>query len=163
MESEPELDLIASIAAEKGARPAVAIRVNPDVAAGGHAKIATGKSDDKFGVSISEAERLYAKAAADPALEPIGLACHIGSQITALDPMEQAFGKMRALVERLRGQGLRGVRRLDLGGGPGRALFRRRRSLWARPAGGNRPLASPADLRGPGRPRAGRPGPAVRL
>jgi diaminopimelate decarboxylase len=142
VESEPELDLLARIAAEKGARPALAIRVNPDVAAGGHAKIATGKSDNKFGVSISEAERLYAKAVANPALQPIGLACHIGSQITALEPMEQAFGKMRALVERLRGQGF-AVRRLDLGGGLGVPYFDDDEAFGA-PAGGNQPPASPA-------------------
>ena len=116
VESEPELDLLAKIAAAKGARPAIAIRVNPDVSAGGHAKIATGKSDNKFGVSLAEAERLYAKASNCASLRPVGGACHIGSQITDLAPLEAAFVKMRGLVERLRGQGL-SVERLDLGGG----------------------------------------------
>jgi diaminopimelate decarboxylase len=118
IESEPELDLLARIAADKGARVPIAIRVNPDVSAGGHAKIATGKADNKFGVSMAEAERLYARASNTPGVRPIGVACHIGSQITDLTPLEAAFGKMRSLVERLRGEGL-SVERLDLGGGLG--------------------------------------------
>lgn len=118
VEAEPELDRLAIIAAAKGVRPAIAFRVNPDVGAGGHAKISTGKAESKFGVSFSEARRLYAKAAANPALRPIGVACHIGSQITDLAPMEAAFAKMRALVEQLRADGLQ-VDRLDLGGGLG--------------------------------------------
>jgi len=122
VESEPELDLLSAIAAEKGARQAIAIRINPDVAAGGHAKIATGQADAKFGVSMSEAERLYAKASNMPGVRPVGVACHIGSQITDLAPMRAAFGKMRALVERLRAEGL-SVERLDLGGGLGAPYF----------------------------------------
>jgi diaminopimelate decarboxylase len=122
VESEPELDLLSKIAAEKGARQAIAIRINPDVAAGGHAKIATGQADAKFGVSMSEAERLYAKASNMPGVRPVGVACHIGSQITDLAPMKAAFAKMRALVERLRAEGLT-VERLDLGGGLGAPYF----------------------------------------
>jgi diaminopimelate decarboxylase len=122
VESEPELDLLAGLAERLGARPNITIRVNPDIAAGGHDKIATGKSDNKFGVSFSEAERLYAKASAAPALNPIGVACHIGSQITDLSPMREAFAKMRGLVLTLRGQGLE-VDRLDLGGGLGAPYF----------------------------------------
>jgi diaminopimelate decarboxylase len=122
IESEPELDLLAQIAAAKGARPAIAIRVNPDVSAGGHAKISTGKSENKFGVSFAEAERLYAKASQNPALRPLGIACHIGSQITDLTPMREAFSKMRGLVEHLRRQG-HSVERLDLGGGLGVPYF----------------------------------------
>ena len=122
VESAPELALLSRIAADMGARPAVAIRVNPDVGAGGHAKISTGTSESKFGVSLAEAEELYAAAAADPALDPVGVACHIGSQITDLAPLENAFGLMRALVERLRGGG-HSVRRLDLGGGLGAPYF----------------------------------------
>ena len=121
-ESEPELDALAEVAELLDARPQITIRVNPDVSAGGHAKIATGKSDNKFGVSFSEAERLYAKALASPHLRPIGVACHIGSQISDLKPMAQAFAKMRGLVERLRARGLP-VQRLDLGGGLGAPYF----------------------------------------
>lgn len=122
VESEPELDLLAAIAGERGARPALAIRVNPDVGGGGHAKITTGAAHNKFGVSAAEATRLYAKAAADPRLRPLGLACHIGSQITDLTPLETAFRRMRALVEDLRASGL-AVERLDLGGGLGVPYF----------------------------------------
>jgi len=122
VESEPELDLLAKVASDKGVRQTIAIRINPDVAAGGHAKIATGQADAKFGVSISEAERLYAKASNSPGVRPIGVACHIGSQITDLAPLEAAFVKMRGLVERLRGEGLN-VERLDLGGGLGAPYF----------------------------------------
>ena len=105
-----------------GTRVEVAIRVNPDVEAGGHAKISTGKAENKFGVSFSEAERLYAKAMNLAGVRPVGVACHIGSQITDLAPMEAAFAKMRGLVERLRGEGLE-VQRLDLGGGLGVPYF----------------------------------------
>jgi diaminopimelate decarboxylase len=122
VESEPELDLLSTIAAEKGVRQAIAIRVNPDVAAGGHAKISTGQADSKFGVSMSEAERLYAKASNLAGVRPVGVACHIGSQITDLAPMAAAFGKMRDLVGRLRAEGLN-VERLDLGGGLGAPYF----------------------------------------
>ncbi len=122
VESEPELQKLAAVAAAKGVRATIAIRVNPDVGAGGHAKISTGKADNKFGVSFSEAERLYANAANNAALNPVGVACHIGSQITDLAPMEEAFLKMRGLVQRLRAEGL-SVERLDLGGGLGVPYF----------------------------------------
>ena len=122
LESEPELRLVNAVAGRMGRRAAVAIRVNPDVEAGGHAKISTGKADSKFGVSMAEAERLYADAARLAAVRPVGVACHIGSQITDLAPLEAAFVKMRALVERLRDQG-HAVERLDLGGGLGAPYF----------------------------------------
>ncbi|MGA0599922.1 diaminopimelate decarboxylase [Caulobacter sp. KR2-114] len=122
VESEPEIALLSQIARQKGVRAVMAIRVNPDVGAGGHAKIATGKAENKFGVSIGEAERLYAQASNNAGLKPVGVACHIGSQITDLAPMEAAFGLMRRLVERLRGEGL-SVERLDLGGGLGVPYF----------------------------------------
>ncbi|HEX4182705.1 MAG TPA: diaminopimelate decarboxylase [Caulobacteraceae bacterium] len=122
IESEPELDFLIKVAAEKSARPDIAIRVNPDVSAGGHAKISTGKADNKFGVSLAEAQRLYAKAANCASVRPVAVACHIGSQITDLAPLEAAFVKMRGLVENLRAEGL-GVERLDLGGGLGVPYF----------------------------------------
>jgi diaminopimelate decarboxylase len=122
VESEPELHLVNRVAQSLGVRAVVAIRVNPDVEAGGHAKISTGKAENKFGVSLSEAERLYANASNLAGVRPVGVACHIGSQIIDLAPMEAAFGKMRGLVERLRAEGL-SVERLDLGGGLGVPYF----------------------------------------
>ncbi|MFM8939557.1 MAG: diaminopimelate decarboxylase, partial [Phenylobacterium sp.] len=122
VESEPELRLIARVALSLGRPARLAVRVNPDVAAGGHAKITPGGAGNKFGVSFSEAERLYAEAAADPWLQPVGLTCHIGSQISSLAPLEAAFRRMRELVERLRARGLP-VLTLDLGGGLGVPYF----------------------------------------
>jgi diaminopimelate decarboxylase len=122
LESEPELKLVNAVAQRLGVRAEVAIRVNPDVEAGGHAKISTGKAENKFGVSLAEAERLYANAANLPGVRPVGVACHIGSQITDLAPLEAAFHKMRALAERLRAEGLP-LERLDLGGGLGVPYF----------------------------------------
>jgi diaminopimelate decarboxylase len=122
VESEPELEMVSAVAHGLGKRAAVAVRVNPDVEAGGHAKISTGKAENKFGVSLAEAERLYAKAANLPGVRPVGVACHIGSQIIDLAPLEAAFGKMRELVERLRAEG-HAVERVDLGGGLGVPYF----------------------------------------
>jgi diaminopimelate decarboxylase len=122
VESEPELKTIARIAEALKIRATVAIRVNPDVEAGGHAKISTGKADSKFGVSFGEAARLYANASNHAWLDPVGIAYHIGSQIVDLGPMEAACVKMRGLVETLRAEGL-SVRRLDLGGGLGVPYF----------------------------------------
>jgi diaminopimelate decarboxylase len=122
VESEPELRLVNRVAQLWGKRATSAIRLTPDGAAGGHAKIATGKADNKFGVSFSEAERLYANAANMAGVRPVGVACHIGSQITDLAPMRAAFTKMRGLVERIRSEGL-SVERLDLGGGLGVPYF----------------------------------------
>jgi len=122
VESEPEMIAIAQVAQGLGKRATIAFRVNPDVAAGGHAKIATGKSENKFGVSFAEAERLYAQASNNAWLNPVGVACHIGSQITDLAPMAEAFAKMAGLVGRLKAEGL-SVERLDLGGGLGVPYF----------------------------------------
>ena len=122
VESEPEMHLTSQVAQSLGTRAVIAFRVNPDVSAGGHAKISTGKADNKFGVSLSEAERLYAQAANNAGLKPVGVTCHIGSQITDLAPLAEAFAKMRGLVLALRREGL-GVERLDLGGGLGVPYF----------------------------------------
>ena len=122
IESEPELIALSDLARRLGVKPTVAIRVNPAVGAGGHAKISTGGAQNKFGVSVDEVARLYAHAAAQGAVNVVGLACHIGSQITELSPLEAAFGVMRDLTGRLRGEGL-AVERLDLGGGLGVPYF----------------------------------------
>ncbi|MFN4040650.1 MAG: diaminopimelate decarboxylase [Brevundimonas sp.] len=122
LESGAELDRLIAVAASLQARPEVAVRVNPDVGAGGHAKITTGGKGDKFGVPVQEAMDLYARASASPHVRPVGLACHIGSQITTLEPLRAAFQVLRDMTERLRGQGLE-VTRLDLGGGLGVPYF----------------------------------------
>ena len=116
--SEGELDLLNRIAVERGKRQAAVFRINPDVGAGGHAKITTGSSDNKFGISFEEAGRLYARAANLPGIRIAGVATHIGSQITDVAAFEPAFRRLRALVETLRGEG-HGVERLDFGGGLG--------------------------------------------
>ena len=118
VESGAELDRLIEVAASKGKAPAIAIRVNPKIGAGGHAKITTGGATDKFGVPVEEAIDLYARASASPHLTPVGLACHIGSQITTLEPMEAAFRTLRDVVLTLRANG-HSVGRLDLGGGLG--------------------------------------------
>ncbi|MDD3837486.1 MAG: diaminopimelate decarboxylase [Phenylobacterium sp.] len=122
IESEPELELVEKVARDKGVRADVALRVNPDVKAGAHDKISTGKADSKFGVALQDVGRLYARAANSAGLNPVGLACHIGSQISDLASMEEAARKMRGLVEGLRAEGL-SVERLDLGGGLGVPYF----------------------------------------
>jgi diaminopimelate decarboxylase len=118
VESGAELDRLTAVAASTGSAPAIAIRVNPKIGAGGHAKITTGGATDKFGVPVEEAIDLYARASASPHLTPVGLACHIGSQITTLEPMEAAFRTLRDVVLTLRANG-HAVSRLDLGGGLG--------------------------------------------
>ncbi|HST92776.1 MAG TPA: diaminopimelate decarboxylase [Brevundimonas sp.] len=118
VESAVELDRLIDVAASKGATPAVAIRVNPAIGAGGHARITTGGATDKFGVPMDQALALYARASASPHVEPVGLACHIGSQITTLAPLEAAFRALREMTLTLRAQGFN-VTRLDLGGGLG--------------------------------------------
>jgi diaminopimelate decarboxylase len=122
VESIAELETLSRIAWALKKRPALAIRVNPDIGAGGHAKISTGQSDAKFGVSSEQALALYARAAADKHLDPKGLAVHIGSQIKDLAPIETAFRTIRGMVETLRAGGL-SVERLDLGGGLGVPYF----------------------------------------
>jgi diaminopimelate decarboxylase len=118
IESEGELEALNAIASQRGRRQAAVFRVNPDVGAGGHAKITTGSLDNKFGVSFTEAERLYARAANMPGIAIKGLAVHIGSLINDLEDLESAFRRMRAVTEHIRATGLP-VERLDLGGGLG--------------------------------------------
>lgn len=118
VESAIELERLVAVAAAKGAAPEIAIRVNPKIGAGGHARITTGGATDKFGVPAEEAPALYARAAASPHVTPVGLACHIGSQITTLEPLEGAFRALREMTLALRAEGL-AVSRLDLGGGLG--------------------------------------------
>jgi diaminopimelate decarboxylase len=118
VESAVELDRLIAVASSKDARPEIAIRVNPAVGAGGHARITTGGATDKFGVPADEAHALYARASLSPHVTPVGLACHIGSQITTLEPLESAFRALRTMTLELRAAGL-SVTRLDLGGGLG--------------------------------------------
>ncbi|UAB89267.1 diaminopimelate decarboxylase [Ruegeria sp. SCSIO 43209] len=118
VESEPEMQVINAVALELGKVAPITVRVNPDVDAKTHAKIATGKSENKFGIPISRATEVYALAASLPGLEVIGIDVHIGSQLTELEPFELAYMKVAELTERLRAEG-HNIRRLDLGGGLG--------------------------------------------
>lgn len=118
LESEEEGVELAEIAAELGLVAACALRVNPDVDARTHAKISTGKAENKFGVSYDSAAGIYARLSALPGLDMRGLAVHIGSQISDLEPSRQAFIKMGALMEDIRAAGHK-VTHMDLGGGLG--------------------------------------------
>ncbi|MCH2165834.1 MAG: diaminopimelate decarboxylase [Marinovum sp.] len=118
VESEPEMEAISEVASSLGMEAPVTIRVNPDVDARTHAKIATGKSENKFGIPISRAREVYAMAAALPGIRVIGIDVHIGSQLTDLAPFEAAYKKVADLTEMLRSEG-HDIQRLDLGGGLG--------------------------------------------
>lgn len=118
VESEPEMEVINAVALELGVVAPITVRVNPDVDAKTHAKIATGKSENKFGIPIARAREVYARAAALPGLEVIGIDVHIGSQLTELEPFRLAYQKVAELTETLRAEG-HDIRRLDLGGGLG--------------------------------------------
>jgi diaminopimelate decarboxylase len=118
VESEPEMVMLSAVATELGVKAPITIRVNPDVDAKTHAKIATGKSENKFGIPISRAREVYAQAAALPGIDVIGIDVHIGSQLTQLEPFELAYQKVAELTETLRADG-HNIRRLDLGGGLG--------------------------------------------
>jgi len=118
LESEPEMRVLSEVAVSRGRRAPVTIRVNPDVDAKTHAKIATGKSENKFGIPIARAREVYAEAAALPGLEVVGIDVHIGSQLTELAPFEAAYIKVAELTGVLRAEG-HDIRRLDLGGGLG--------------------------------------------
>lgn len=118
VESEPELEALNEVAMSLGVQAPIAIRVNPDVDAKTHAKIATGKSENKFGIPIARARDVYAQAARMAGIDVVGIDVHIGSQLTELEPFELAFSKVAELTETLRGDGIN-IRRLDLGGGLG--------------------------------------------
>jgi diaminopimelate decarboxylase len=118
VESEPELAALSEVATSMGVAAPVTVRVNPDVDARTHAKIATGKAENKFGVPIGRAREVYAEAARLPGIEVVGIDVHIGSQLTELAPYEAAFAKVAELTEALRADG-HDIRRLDLGGGLG--------------------------------------------
>lgn len=118
VESEPEMAVLNAVALEMGKVAPITIRVNPDVDAKTHAKIATGKSENKFGIPISRAREVYALAGSLKGLDVIGIDVHIGSQLTDLAPFELAYQKVAELTEALRADG-HNIRRLDLGGGLG--------------------------------------------
>ena len=118
LESEAELDRVDQVARRVGVRAPVAFRVNPDVDARTHPYISTGLKDNKFGVAYEAAERLYADAARRPAIEIVGIGCHIGSQMTSAAPFVDAAGRILALVQRLEARKIR-LRHIDLGGGFG--------------------------------------------
>ncbi|NCW53995.1 MAG: diaminopimelate decarboxylase [Rhodobacteraceae bacterium] len=118
VESEPEMVLLDKVARAHGKKIPITIRVNPDVDAKTHAKIATGKSENKFGIPITKARDVYAMAAKLEGLEIVGIDVHIGSQLTDLEPFGLAYRKVAELTETLRADG-HDIRRLDLGGGLG--------------------------------------------
>src|SRR5947207_1270668 len=118
IESEPELELLSTIAASKGRTACVSVRVNPDVDARTHAKIATGRSENKFGIPISRARAVYAQAGRLNGVRVAGVDMHIGSQITDLQPFDDAFVLLSDFVRTLRADGHR-IAHVDLGGGLG--------------------------------------------
>ena len=118
VESEAEMRVLNEVALSLGKIAPITVRVNPDVDAKTHAKIATGKSENKFGIPIRKAREVYAEAATLPGLEVVGIDVHIGSQLTDLTPYADAFTKVAELTEELRADG-HNIRRLDLGGGLG--------------------------------------------
>lgn len=118
LESEPEAEMLNAVAVEMGTIARVAYRINPDVDAGTHAKISTGKSENKFGIPYDRALGAYDRAAQLPGLDVQGVAVHIGSQLTDLAPLEAAFVKLGALIEALGDEG-HAIRTADLGGGLG--------------------------------------------
>jgi diaminopimelate decarboxylase len=118
VESEPELELLSNVAMRLGTRATISIRINPDVDAQTHEKIATGRAENKFGVSFLKARQVYARAAELPGIDIAGVDMHIGSQISALEPFAKAFHLMAELVRDLRRDG-HDIRHVDLGGGLG--------------------------------------------
>lgn len=118
VESETELDRLNDVARELGKQAPVSLRVNPDVDAGTHPYISTGLKENKFGIDIAEARRIYAKAAAMSNLDVVGVDCHIGSQLTTVAPFMDALDRVLALIDQLAEDGIH-LRHLDMGGGLG--------------------------------------------
>jgi diaminopimelate decarboxylase len=118
LESVEEAEMLSQVTTAMGLTAPAAFRINPDVAAGSHAKISTGAAHNKFGVPIAQGLAAYALAKALPGLDVRGVAVHIGSQLTSLGPLEAAFAKIGALIAELRAAG-HGIRTADLGGGLG--------------------------------------------
>jgi diaminopimelate decarboxylase len=118
VESLPELETLSAVAARMGRVAPIAIRINPDVDARTHAKITTGKKENKFGIDLAHASAAYKRARALPGLRAVGVAVHIGSQLTSLRPFETAFRRIADLYRELRADGVP-LERLDLGGGLG--------------------------------------------
>ena len=118
VESEPELEVLNARALKAGKKAPVSLRINPDVDARTHAKISTGKKENKFGISFKNAREVYARAAKLEGIEVTGIDMHIGSQITDLQPFEDAFALLRELVEALRADG-HTIEHVDIGGGLG--------------------------------------------
>ncbi|UPF04202.1 diaminopimelate decarboxylase [Pseudomonas mosselii] len=118
VESTDELERLQVVAAEMGKTAPVSLRVNPDVDAGTHPYISTGLKENKFGIAIADAEAIYVRAAQLPNLEVVGVDCHIGSQLTTVEPFLDALDRLLVLVDRLAECGIH-LRHLDLGGGVG--------------------------------------------
>ncbi len=118
VESVDELERLQVVAAELGKTAAISLRVNPDVDAGTHPYISTGLKENKFGIDIEQAPAVYARAAALPNLQVVGVDCHIGSQLTSLPPFLDALERLLALIDQLAAQGIQ-IKHLDLGGGLG--------------------------------------------
>ncbi|MFK7702244.1 diaminopimelate decarboxylase [Pseudomonas caspiana] len=118
VESTDELERLQIVAAEMGVRAPISLRVNPDVDAGTHPYISTGLKENKFGIAIADAEDVYVRAAQLPNLEVVGVDCHIGSQLTTLEPFIDALDRLLALVDRLGDCGIL-LSHIDLGGGLG--------------------------------------------
>ena len=134
VESAEELDMLSGIAAATGRTARIALRVNPDVEAGTHAKISTGRARDKFGIPYRDTAALYSRAAGLPGIAPAGLAVHIGSQILSVAPYRAAFGRLAELAHGLRAGG-HSIETVDCGGGLGIGYR-------------DEPVASPAALAG---------------
>jgi diaminopimelate decarboxylase len=118
LESEPELERLSAVATAMGRVAPVSVRINPDVDAGTHAKISTGKAENKFGIPYARAREVYARIAALPGVEAVGVDMHIGSQITDMRPFDNAFALLAELVRALRAEG-HPIRHADVGGGLG--------------------------------------------